>query len=61
MKFLRKKDVREKTTLSYSSIDRLEAAGRFPPRRRLGQLRVYWLEEEVEKWMLDQLEKRRRA
>ena len=51
MRFLSKKQVRDKITLSFASIDRLEKSGAFPLRRKLGQLRVYWVEEEIEVWM----------
>jgi predicted DNA-binding transcriptional regulator AlpA len=51
MKFLSKKDVRAKIGLSFASIDRMEASGNFPLRIRIG-FRVFWLLEEIEKWML---------
>jgi prophage regulatory protein len=50
MQFLSKKDVRELTTLSFTQIDRLEKAGRFPKRRRIGYW-VVWIESEVSEWM----------
>ena len=43
----------EKIGLSRSTIWRLESQGEFPKRRQLGPGAVGWLEEEVEKWMLD--------
>jgi len=51
MKLLTKKQVREITTYSYAHIDRLEAAGKFPKRLRLGQARVAWYENEVYDWI----------
>ena len=50
MQFLSEKDVRNLTTLSFAQIDRLEKAGRFPSRRRIG-FRVVWIESEVLEWM----------
>jgi predicted DNA-binding transcriptional regulator AlpA len=50
MQFLSKKDVRERTTLSFAQIDRLEKSGRFPKRRHIG-FRVVWIESEVLEWM----------
>ncbi|MDP1732474.1 MAG: AlpA family phage regulatory protein [Devosia sp.] len=51
MRFLSKKQVRDLISLSFASIDRMEASGHFPLRIRLGQLRVVWLEEQVIEWM----------
>ncbi len=36
---------------SFAHIARLEAAGRFPKRIRLGACRVAWLAEEVQSWI----------
>lgn len=58
MKLLSKRQVREKVLYSYAHIDRLEAAGLFPKRLRLGQCRVGWLEQEVEDWIKSKLDKR---
>ena len=58
MRFLRKRQVRELTTLSFTQIDRLEAAGKFPKRRRLGNYPnspVVWLEEEILEWMRERV------
>jgi len=51
MKLLSKKQVREKVLYSPQHIARLEAAGQFPKRVRLGQGRVGWVEDEVEDWL----------
>lgn len=51
MKLLSKKAVREKVLYSPQHIARLEAAGQFPKRVRLGQGRVGWIEDEVEDWI----------
>lgn len=36
---------------SFAHIARLEAAGQFPKRVRLGACRVAWLAEEVQRWI----------
>jgi prophage regulatory protein len=36
---------------SFAHIARLEAAGQFPKRVRLGACRVAWLAEEVQAWI----------
>lgn len=53
-KFLTKEQVCELTTLSKAEIDRREAQGRFPRRRRLSHHprgRVVWLYHEIVEWM----------
>lgn len=39
------------TGLSYSTIYKLEKAGKFPARRRISNNRVCWLISEVQEWM----------
>jgi prophage regulatory protein len=51
MRLLSKKQLREMVLYSPQHIARLEAAGKFPKRIRLGQSRVGWLEEEVRGWL----------
>ena len=51
MKLLSKRQVREKVLYSPQHIARLEAAGQFPKRVRLGQGRVGWVDQEVEDWL----------
>jgi prophage regulatory protein len=51
MKLLSKRQVKERVLYSYAHIDRLEAAGLFPKRIRLGQNRVGWLEQEIDAWI----------
>lgn len=51
MKFLSKKQVREKVLYSFAHIARLEAAKLFPKRVQLGPGRVGWVEEEIEEWI----------
>ena len=48
-----KKDLKQVLGIPYSPqhIARLEAAGKFPKRVRLGQCRVAWLLSEVEQWI----------
>jgi prophage regulatory protein len=48
-----KKELKTVCGIPYSGahIARLEAAGRFPRRIRLGQNRVVWLVSEVEEWL----------
>lgn len=54
MTLMTKKQVRETTTLSFAHIDRLEARGEFPRRRKLTDApngRVVWVREEVMEWI----------
>lgn len=39
------------TGLSYTTIYKLEIAGKFPKRRRMSENRVCWLRDEVAAWM----------
>jgi prophage regulatory protein len=61
LRFLSKKAVRDLITLSFTQIDRREAAGKFPKRLRLSEFpngRVVWLEDEVFKWMQERIAER---
>jgi prophage regulatory protein len=51
MKLLRIKQVIEATGLSRMTVWRLEKAGRFPTRRRLGDHAVAWLESDIDAWI----------
>jgi prophage regulatory protein len=51
MRLLSKKEVRAKVLYSPQHIQRLEDAGKFPRRVRLGQGRVGWVESEVDDWL----------
>lgn len=51
MRFIKKKVVCQLVSYSPAHIARLEAAGKFPKRVRLGQGRVAWVEQEVLDWM----------
>jgi prophage regulatory protein len=53
MKLLRLPEVVALTGLSRMTLWRLERAGRFPARRRLGANSVAWLDSDVESWMID--------
>jgi prophage regulatory protein len=43
---------------SFAHIARLEAAGQFPTRVRLGACRVAWLCEEVQEWIEERVASR---
>jgi prophage regulatory protein len=58
MKLLSKKDVRNMVLYSPAHIARLEAAGQFPKRVRLGAGRVGWVDEEVEDWLRQRMAER---
>ena len=51
MQILRRKQVCAKTGMSYSSIWRLERAGKFPSRIRLSVGIVGWRDTEIEDWL----------
>jgi prophage regulatory protein len=51
IRILSKKDLRQLVLYSPAQIDRMEKAGRFPKRVRLGPCRVGWVEEEVLTWL----------
>lgn len=58
MKLLSKKQVRERVVYSIQHITRLEQAGKFPKRIRLGDNRVAWLESEIDDWIAQKLVER---
>lgn len=43
---------------SFAHIARLEAAGQFPKRMKLGACRVAWVAEEVEAWIDERIANR---
>jgi prophage regulatory protein len=51
MRILRIGEVEERTGVTRSTINRWEAEGLFPARRRLGAGAVGWLEEDVDAWI----------
>jgi len=58
MKVLRPKDAAAKCGLSRMHLYRLERAGSFPKRLRLGPNSVGWLEEELDAWIRERAEAR---
>lgn len=58
MKVLRPKDAAAKCGLSRMHLYRLERAGSFPKRVRLGPNSVGWLEEELDAWIRARVEER---
>jgi len=52
-KMVSKKELKSVCGIPYSPqhIARLEAAGKFPKRIRVGECRVAWLQNEVEEWI----------
>lgn len=58
MRLLDKKRLREMVLYSPQHIQRLEDAGRFPRRVRLGQARVGWVEQEVLDWLAARIKER---
>lgn len=51
LRLLRLRDVKHRTGLSSTGVYELEAAGRFPRRRRLSQRTSAWLEHEIDAWI----------
>ncbi len=51
MRLLRSNQVIEKVGLSRPTIWRLERAGKFPKRRKLGANSVAWVDQEIEDWI----------
>lgn len=60
MRLLSKRQVKELVLYSPQHVARLEAAGQFPKRVRLGQNRVGWVEAEVLEWLQIRIEARDR-
>ncbi|MCB0827009.1 MAG: AlpA family phage regulatory protein [Armatimonadetes bacterium] len=58
MKLLSKRQVRELVLYSPQHIARLEAAGQFPKRVKLGNCRVGWIESEVLEWLQEKIDAR---
>ena len=57
-RLLRLSDVIEQTGLSRSSIYAKIAEGTFPRTVPIGDRAVAWVEEEVQAWILEQIDKR---
>lgn len=58
MKMLSKQQVRDKVLYSFAHMARLEAAGKFPKRVRLGPGRVGYVEQEIDDWLAALVAKR---
>jgi prophage regulatory protein len=58
MRILSKRQVKELVLYSPQHIARLEAAGQFPKRVRLGTNRVGWVEDEVLGWLRERIDRR---
>ncbi|MBD3663777.1 AlpA family phage regulatory protein [Sulfitobacter sp. TSTF-M16] len=58
MRILSKKQLKELVLYSPQHIARMEKAGNFPKRIRLGPNRVGWVEDEVLEWLQPRLEHR---
>ncbi len=58
MRMISKRQLRELVLYSPQHIARLEAAGKFPKRVRLGACRVGWVEQEVLDWLQERIERR---
>ena len=54
-RFIGKKELRQLVSISPQHIDRMEKAGDFPRRVRLGPGRVAWVLSEVRTWMDDKI------
>jgi prophage regulatory protein len=58
MRLLSKRQVKDMVLYSPQHIARLEAAGQFPQRVRLGANRVGWVEDEVLDWLQHRIDRR---
>ncbi len=58
MRILSKRQLKELVLYSPQHIARLEKAGRFPKRVKLGENRVGWVEEEVLDWLQSRMDRR---
>jgi len=58
MRILSKREVRRLVLYSPQHISRLEKAGKFPKRVKLGPSRVGWVESEVLEWLEERIKRR---
>ena len=58
MRFMSLQQVCEAVLYSRAHIARLEEAGTFPKRVKLGQHRVGWVESEIMEWMQKRIDER---
>jgi len=56
MAFLKRSEVVALVGLGFTSIWRMEKAGKFPARKRLSPGRVAWLRSEVDEWVHGRLD-----
>jgi prophage regulatory protein len=64
VRLLSKKQVKDLVLYSHQHIQRLEHAGQFPKRVRLGSFRgsrVGWIESEIRAWLQERIDKRNAA
>lgn len=58
MRILSKRQLKEMVLYSPQHVARLEAAGKFPKRVKLGECRVGWIEQEVLDWLQERVARR---
>lgn len=58
MRILTKRQLKDLVPYCPQHIDRLEKAGKFPKRVRLGACRVGWIEAEVHDWLQERIDAR---
>jgi len=60
IRFLRLTEILRRVPYSEAHIWRLEKAGKFPRRVRIGANRIAWVESEVNNWVSSKLQERDR-
>ena len=58
MRILSKRQLKELVLYSPQHVARLEKAGQFPKRVKLGTCRVGWVEDEVLDWLQQRIDRR---
>ena len=58
MRLLSKRQLKEMVLYSLQHVARLEIAGQFPKRVKLGNNRVGWIEAEVLEWLQERIDAR---
>ena len=58
VRMLRLPEVLHKTALSRSQIYRLIASGDFPKQVPIGERSAGWIEQEIEMWLLNRIQRR---
>lgn len=61
MRFIKLKEVMEKTGLARATVYKHVANNKFPKSVSLGERAVAWIESEVEEWMLERIAQRDEA